>query len=187
LIQLSSDYVFDGRSTVPYREEDLPNPLSVYGASKLAGERAALQAPRALVVRTSWIFGVGGRNFVDTMAGLLSRAGDPLRVVRDQVGCPTYAPFLAEAILDLGELGVEGTLHYCNREPTSWYEFALAIREHLRAEREVVPAQTEEVPRPARRPAYSVLDVSRTEAVLGRRVEPWDQGLALYLAERQKG
>ncbi len=186
LLQISTDYIFNGRSQVPYREEDPPEPLSVYGASKLLGERFAAEAPRTLVVRTSWIFGEGGRNFVDTIAEHLSQPGDPLRVVDDQVGCPTYAPFLAEALLDLGECGAEGTLHYRNREPTSWYGFAQTIRERMRAAREVVPARTDEVPRPARRPAYSVLDVSRTEALLGRRVECWELGLARHLKERQE-
>lgn len=185
LIQLSSDYVFDGQAQLPYREEDPTGPLSVYGASKLAGEEAALRAPSSLVVRTSWIFGVGGRNFVDSLASRLREPGEPVPVVADQVGCPTYAPFLAEALLDLGESGAAGRVHYRNREPTSWYGLARAIASRIDVRRQPRSARTEEVPRPARRPAYSVLDVGRFEALAGRTVEAWEEGLDLHLQEIQ--
>jgi dTDP-4-dehydrorhamnose reductase len=181
LVQISTDYVFDGCSERPYREADPPRPLSVYGASKLLGERAALAAPSSLVVRTSWLFGPGGRNFVATMLAA-ARAGGELRVVDDQVGAPTYAPFLAAALLDLAERGVAGIVHYRNREPVSWYDYARAILSLWGLENDIRPVATTEFPRPARRPAYSVLEVSRFEALLARPVEPWRQGLIAYRA-----
>ncbi len=187
LIQLSTDYVFDGRGSAPYREEDPTAPLSVYGKSKLAGEARALALPRTLVVRTSWLFGPGGPNFVATIVGMIGRGERRLRVVEDQVGCPTYTPFLARAILDLARLPMDGVVHYRNREPVSWYAFADEIARLWASRVEVVPVSTREVPRPAPRPAYSVLDVARCEAALGRRVEPWGWGLVEYLAAIRAG
>jgi dTDP-4-dehydrorhamnose reductase len=194
LIHVSTDYVFDGRGAGPenrpYREDDPTAPLSVYGQSKLEGERLALQHPRAAVVRTSWLFGPGGPNFVATMVNLIERGQLPLRVVRDQEGCPTYTPFLARAILDLAPLAVNGIVHYRNRERTTWYDFAreIATLWASPAQRvDVVPVTTAEFPRPAPRPAYSVLDVQRFEEAVGRRVEPWIWGLAEYLARIRKG
>jgi dTDP-4-dehydrorhamnose reductase len=176
LVQVSTDYVFDGGGRAPYREESPVAPLQVYGRSKLEGERAALAWERALVVRTSWIFGAGAPSFVATMVGLLTRPA-PLRVVDDQVGSPTYAPFLARALRDLAEHGARGVVHYRNADAVSWHGFAVEIARRLAPGREVVPISTAEFPRPARRPAYSVLDVERFEAIAGRRVEPWRQGL----------
>jgi dTDP-4-dehydrorhamnose reductase len=175
LVQVSTDYVFDGESGLPYGEDAPTAPLSVYGESKLAGEREALVYPRSLVVRSSWLFGPGGPNFVTAMLRL---AGGPLRVVDDQVGCPTYTPFLARAIWDLAGHGTRGVIHYCNRDAVSWYGFA---REILGPHAEIEPVTTAEFPRPAPRPARSVLDVSRFERVAGRRVEPWTHGLGHYL------
>lgn len=186
LLHLSTDYVFDGAGAHPYREEDATGPRSVYGASKLAGEASALEAPGALVVRTSWVFGAGGPNFVDTIRALLEARRAPLRVVADQIGAPTYARFLARALLDLGESGAEGRVHYRNREPVSWFEFARAIVAALGLEVEVVPVATSEFPRPAPRPAYSVLAVERFEALAGRPVEPWRAGLADYLQPKER-
>jgi dTDP-4-dehydrorhamnose reductase len=190
LVHLSSDYVFAGDAARPYREGDPTGPRSVYGASKLAGERSALSAPGALVVRTSWVFGVGGANFVDSVAGRLRRGEGPLRVVTDQVGGPTYAPFLAKALADLGESGASGVVHYQNREPVSWFELARAIAVAIGAGADpdgdpatrIEPATSAEIVRPARRPAWSVLDVARFEALAGRQVERWQDGLVRHLA-----
>lgn len=182
LLHLSTDYVFDGAGAQPYREEDATGPRSVYGASKLAGEARALEAPGALVVRTSWVFGAGGPNFVDTIRRKLEEGAAPLRVVDDQVGAPTYAPFLARALADLGESGVGGIVHYQNREPVSWCGFARAIARGLGFDEGAIePASTAQVPRPAPRPAWSVLDVRRFERLAGRPVERWEDGLAEYL------
>jgi dTDP-4-dehydrorhamnose reductase len=181
LLHVSTDYVFDGTAREPYREDATVHPLSVYGQSKLAGEQEALAYDRALAVRTSWLFGPGGPNFVATMVRLIEEGKLPLRVVHDQEGCPTYTPYLAEALLDLMPLGLSGVVHYRNRERVSWCDFAEAIARLWSGAAEVVPVTTKEFPRPAPRPAYSVLDVSRFEQAVGRRVEAWEAGLAEYL------
>ncbi|HEX6899690.1 MAG TPA: dTDP-4-dehydrorhamnose reductase [Thermoanaerobaculia bacterium] len=187
LIHVSTDYVFDGTAREPYREDAPTGPLSAYGRGKLEGERRALAYDRSLVVRTSWLFGPGGPNFVAAMVGLIEAGRVPLRVVRDQEGCPTYTGFLARALLDLAALGATGIIHYRNREPTSWYAFAVEIARLWSGAVEVIPVTTEEFPRPARRPSWSVLDVTRFETVTGRRVEPWESGLAETLARLRKG
>jgi dTDP-4-dehydrorhamnose reductase len=186
LVHVSTDYVFDGAATEPYREDAPTAPLSAYGRSKLEGERRALDAEGALVVRASWLFGPGGPNFVATMVGLIEGGRVPLRVVDDQVGCPTYAPFLAAALLDLAAKGAAGVVHYRNREPVSWYAFAVAIARLWSGAVEVIPVTTAEFPRPARRPAYSVLDVARFESIAGRGVEPWEWGLVETLAHLRR-
>jgi dTDP-4-dehydrorhamnose reductase len=181
-IHLSTDYVFDGLAQRPYDETAEPAPLSAYGRTKRGGERHALASPRALLVRTSALFGAGGPNFVDSIAGRLRRRQGPLRVVDDQVTAPTYAPFLARALADLGESATTGIVHYRNREPVSWYEFARAVARELASDLEIVPVPTAEFPRPARRPPRSVLAVDKFEATCGRRVEPWAEGLERHLA-----
>ncbi len=181
LIHISTDYVFDGTAREPYGEDVATRPQSVYGESKLAGEVAALSYDQALVLRTCWLFGPDGPNFVATMRRLIRQGQLPLKVVDDQVGCPTYTGSLARAIWDLAPLGIGGILHYRDRDAVSWYGFAVEIARHLDPAAEVVPVATSEFPRPAPRPAYSVLDVGRFEAAVGRRVEPWSSGLASYL------
>jgi dTDP-4-dehydrorhamnose reductase len=188
LLHVSSDYVFDGRGREPYREDHETAPLSAYGRSKLAGEAAVLAHAGSTVVRTSWLFGPGGASFVATMLRLVAAGKVPLRVVDDQVGCPTFTPYLARALWDLAEMGAEtgaeagGVIHYRNREPVSWYGFACEIvSSWVAGGVEVVPVATEEFPRPAPRPAYSVLDVARFESLTGRPVESWRAGLGLFL------
>jgi dTDP-4-dehydrorhamnose reductase len=182
LIHLSTDYVFDGTAREPYPEEHPTAPRSAYGRSKRVGEQRALAVPGSLVVRTSWIFGPGGPNFVDTIRRKLEEGTAPLQVVDDQIGAPTYAPFLARALADLGESGAGGIVHYRNREPVSWFGFARAIARGLGHDPAAIePATTAEVPRPAPRPAWSVLDVRRFERLAGRPVERWEDGLAAYL------
>jgi dTDP-4-dehydrorhamnose reductase len=186
LLQVSTDYVFDGAAERPYAEGDATAPPSAYGRSKLAGERLALAARRSLVVRTSWLFGAGGPNFVTAILRQIDRGTRQLRVVADQVGAPTYTPFLARALLDLAPLAATGIVHYRNREPVSWYSFAAAIARWWPGAAgavEVVPVTTAEMPRPAPRPAYSVLAVERCEALLGRPVESWEWGLAQFLSQ----
>jgi dTDP-4-dehydrorhamnose reductase len=187
LVHVSTDYVFAGSSRDPYKEDAPTGPLSVYGKSKLEGEKRVLEYDRALVVRTSWLFGPGGPNFVATMVGLIEAGKVPLRVVDDQVGGPTYTPFLAKALVDLAGLGATGVLHYQNREPVSWYAFATEIARQWGGEVEVQPVTTAEFPRPAPRPAWSVLDVARFEEIAGRPVEPWDRGLTDLLARMRTG
>jgi dTDP-4-dehydrorhamnose reductase len=182
LVHVSTDYVFDGRGSEPYREDSRVAPLSVYGRSKLEGERRALEYDRSLVVRTSWLFGPGGPSFVATMVNLIEAGRLPLRVVSDQQGAPTYTRFLARALLDLAGREAAGIVHYQNREPVSWYAFAVAIARLWSGAAEVIPVTTAEFPRPAPRPAWSVLDVGRFEHLAGRRVEPWEWGLVETLA-----
>lgn len=197
LLHVSTDYVFDGAGEEPYRVDDPTAPISGYGRSKLAGEEAVLEhaheAGGAAVVRTSWLFGPDGPkegpNFVKTMLRLIEEGRTPLRVVDDQVGAPTYTPYLAGALWDLAEIGartgmgadVTGVFHYQNREVVSWCAFAREIVRGWSPGVEVVPVTTDEFPRPAPRPAYSVLDVSRFEALTRRPVESWRNGLGIYL------
>jgi dTDP-4-dehydrorhamnose reductase len=195
LVHVSTDYVFGGEPRqAPYHEDDAVGPRSVYGRSKRLGEERALAYGRALVVRTSWLFGPGGPNFVAAIAGQIDRGTSPLRVVADQLGGPTYTPFLARALVELAPLADTGIVQYRNREPVSWYSFAVAIARWWAGPHgtvEVVPVTTAAFPRPAPRPAYSVLGVERCEALLGRQVESWEWGLSEYLSflreSRRKG
>jgi len=181
LLHLSTDYVFDGEAREPYPEEAPTAPRSAYGRSKLAGEVAVAGYESALIVRVSWLFGPGGPSFPATMLRLIRQGQRTLKVVEDQVGGPTYTPFLARALCDLAVTGETGRLHYQNREPVSWYGFTREIVRLWDPAVEVLPVTTAAFPRPAPRPAYSVLDVRRCEAILGRRVEPWCAGLAEFL------
>lgn len=181
LVHLSTDYVFDGRAETPYPEEHPTAPQSVYGASKLAGEERALSYEQALVVRTSWIFGEGGANFVDTIAGRIRAGQRQFQVVSDQLGAPTWAPFLARAVADLGECAATGLMHYQNRPAVTWFDFAREIARRLDTGVSVEPIPTSEAPRPAPRPAYSVLAIDQFEKWAGRPVESWHEGLATHL------
>jgi dTDP-4-dehydrorhamnose reductase len=178
VVQPSTDYVFDGEKREPYIESDPTGPRSAYGRSKLAGEWTVAEAnPRHAIVRTSWLFGLHGKNFVDTML----RLDGPLKVVDDQVGCPTYTGHLAEALVDLAGRRITGIVHVAGGGECSWYEFAVEI--FRRAERDVgvAPCTTEEYPRPAPRPRYSVLRSARHEAPA---LPDWRDGLEEYLMER---
>jgi dTDP-4-dehydrorhamnose reductase len=178
VIYVSTDYVFDGGKSAPYVESDPTGPLQEYGHSKLEGERATLDAnPRALVVRSSWLFGAGGSNFVETMLRL-GRERAELRVVDDQVGCPTFTRHLAEAIVALAGRDERGVLHIAGGGSCSWFEFARAILEH--ADADVRPCATEDFPRPARRPANSVLVSERGAPELPH----WREGLDAYSGVR---
>jgi dTDP-4-dehydrorhamnose reductase len=180
IVHPSTDYVFDGEKREPYVESDPTGPRSAYGRSKLAGEEAVAANPRHFIVRTSWLFGSGGRNFVDTMLGLAGEH-DELRVVDDQVGCPTYVGHLARALVQLAESGAYGIHHVAGAGACSWFEFAREIFRRAEVEVRVVPCTSDEFPRPAPRPAYSVLGTERANAI---RLPDWHDGLAAYLAER---
>ncbi len=185
LIHLSTDYVFDGTSPVPYREEASPHPLNVYGGSKLQGERAVQEAgENHLILRTAWLYGRHGKNFVDTILRLASKQ-EELRVVNDQKGSPTFARDLSGAIAQLLEKDLRGVIHVSNSGACTWYEFAekiLALNPPLHGRVRILPISSSELKRPARRPAFSVLDCSRFEQVTGRRMRNWEEGLKEYLS-----
>ncbi len=181
MVQLSTDYVFDGRATSLYGEDDPPNPLSAYGRTKLAGELAAARAERHLIVRTAWLFGEGN-NFVGAIRRQLEAGVRTLRVVADQTGCPTYAGDLAEAVLRLIEARARGVLHVVNSGSATWCEFAREIVRQLNCTATVEPISTLEAARPAPRPAYSVLDASRAASLLGSPLPHWTDALSRFLA-----
>jgi dTDP-4-dehydrorhamnose reductase len=183
-VQLSTDFVFDGAKRSPYDIHDATNPLSAYGRSKLLGERAATHAEKHLVLRTSWLFGTHGHNFVEAIRNQINKGTNPLRVVDDQRGCPTYTPHLAHAIIRLASLGATGIAHYTDHEACTWFDFAKAIAEELRSDVRVIPVSTKEVPRPATRPPYSVLSTERYERATGVKPESWREGLRDYLSSR---
>ena len=191
LIHISTDYVFDGQSPHPYAPGDEPRPLGVYGQSKLEGERAVLQAPglQSAVVRTSWVYASHGRNFLQSMLRLM-RAHGAVRVVADQVGAPTAARSLAEALWVLGQQpALSGLMHWTDAGVASWYDFAVAIAEDaaqrglLPTDVAVTPIATADYPTPARRPAYSLLDKGATVAALGLSPWHWRQRLRQVLDE----
>lgn len=176
LVYPSTDYVFDGTATVPYRPDSPTSPLGAYGRSKLAGEAAAREAGDHLIVRTSWLYGTGGKNFVSTIVER-ARQGTPLRVVDDQRGSPTWTGTLARVLaLLLEREAPAGIYHAANRGETTWYGLALEALRLSGIAAEVTPVTTAEFPRPAARPAYSVLDCSGTEAVVGE-IAGWREAL----------
>lgn len=179
-VHVSSDYVFDGSKREPYVESEPVGPLSKYGGSKLAGEHAVAEAApdRHTVVRSSWLFGTGGPCFPATIARLAAER-DELSVVDDQVGCPTYTGHLAGALLTLGVERPVGVVHVAAGGQCSWYEFAKEIVDASGLSCDVRPARTEDMARPAPRPAYSVL---RSERAGTPRLPEWREGLAAYLA-----
>lgn len=186
LLHISTDYVFDGREGRAWREDDAPRPLSAYGRSKLAGERAAARAARHLIVRTAWLFGEGW-NFVEAIRAQLAAGTRELAVVSDQVGSPTYAADLALALCELLEAGARGVVHAVNDGVTSWYGFACEIVRLLAVEARVRPIATGELNRPAPRPANSALDTTRLRGLLGHPLPPWQDALRRYLAAAGRG
>jgi dTDP-4-dehydrorhamnose reductase len=182
VVYVSSDYVFDGAKGAPYVESDQPAPLSAYGRTKLAGEEATVAAnKRHFVVRSAWLFGIGGPNFVETMLRLAG-SGNEVLVVRDQIGAPTYTWHLAYGIVRLIE-GLEfGIHHMAAAGQCSWYDFAREIFEQAKVECKVLSITTEEFGRPAPRPPFSALTSQREHAI---RLPSWQDGLAGYLAQRQ--
>ena len=183
LVQISTDYIFDGGKGTPYGEDDAPGPLSVYGESKLAGEMNAAFCPEYLIVRTQWLFGLHGRNFVETMMQLGSEK-DELTVVDDQTGSPTWTVDLARAVIALIDGGCRGIYHAANSEYCSWNGFAKAIFEEAGLQVSVRAMTTAELNRPARRPLYSTLDCSKLTGDTGLRLQSWRNALRAYLKVR---
>ncbi len=182
LVYMSTDFVFDGAARRPYRECDAPRPLCVYGTSKLAGEQYVRHlVAKHMVVRTAWLFGARGRSFVRSILET-ARRGGRLRVVKDQVGSPTYSRHLAAALVRLVETGLWGTYHVTNSGSASWWAFAVEILRYARlGGRPVDQITARQLGRPARRPPYSVLDLSALEATIGDRMPHWRDALREFL------
>lgn len=179
IVHVSSDYVFSGDAGRPYTEDDAPLPLSRYGITKLIGEELVKNAnPRHFVVRTAWLFHAEGKNFPRRILELAARG--PVRVVTDQTGSPTYAPHLAEGLLELIEGAAYGTYHMAGQGGASWFELTRGLFREMGIAVEVVPVTTAEFPRPARRPAYSVLTTIREPRIL---LPPWEDGVAAFARE----
>jgi len=184
-VYISTDYVFDGKANAPYRENDPTDPQSVYGKSKLAGEQWVQSlSSRYFIVRTSWVYGKHGSNFVKTMLRLAEER-DRLKVVSDQVGSPTYTLDLAQFLLELVQTDHYGIFHASNTGACSWYEFAKAIFEERGMIVQVEPCTTDEFPRPAPRPAYSVLDHGAIRAHGLKSLRPWRAALSNFLLQNQ--
>jgi dTDP-4-dehydrorhamnose reductase len=183
LVFLSSDYVFDGEKRTPHETEDSRNPINVYGRSKAEAETMLLEIiPECCIVRTSWLFGLGGKCFPDTMLRL-AKTQPELRVVDDQRGCPTYTLDLANAIAALTRQQASGIVHVTNSGSCSWFEFARSILATRSPQTKVIPVSTAEFPRPAKRPAYSVLS-SLSLREFGIELSDWQDALTRYLQQR---
>jgi len=179
LIHISTDYVFDGNSGKPLKEEDATIPINIYGASKLKGEKLAMQNNNdSMIIRTAWLYSTFGNNFVKTMIRLM-REKESINVVSDQIGSPTYAADLAKVIMQIisSSKFVAGIYHYSNEGQVSWYEFAVAIRELINSKCQVNPIPASQYPTPAKRPQYSLLDKTKIKAVYGIEIPDWKSSL----------
>ena len=186
-IHISTDYVFDGTATTPYKEIFPPHPVNAYGASKLEGETQALQFnPESIIIRTSWVYSEFGKNFVRTMVKLMKEK-EEINVVNDQIGSPTYAADLAEAIMEIinnqqSTINTQGIFHFSNEGVISWYDFALAIKELAGSNCRINPIPTSQYPTPAKRPAYSVLDTKKIQETFGIQLKDWRESLRICLS-----
>jgi len=181
LVQMSTDYIFDGSKSGPYQEDDPPNPINAYGLSKLLGEfsvRVTLE--QHYIVRTSWLHGIHGKSFPRTML-TLAQSGKPLRVVNDQVGAPTYTIHLAKALVAIIAKPCYGTYHAVNQGCCSWYEFAGEVFRATGLTPDLTPIPTSEYRTPAPRPQNSLLDTSRLARVCGHQLPTWQQGVAEFV------
>ncbi|MFI5153173.1 MAG: dTDP-4-dehydrorhamnose reductase [Chitinophagales bacterium] len=180
LIHLSTDYVLDGRSTRPIAENEVPSPVNQYGASKLLGEELAAKSnPGTIIIRTSWVYSEFGQNFVKTMIRLMGQR-DLINVVNDQIGSPTWAADLAEAIMKIILSGkfIPGIYHFSNSGEISWFDFALAIRDQIGSKCRISPITSEEYPTAAKRPAYSLLDKKKIMETYDIKISDWKKSLA---------
>jgi dTDP-4-dehydrorhamnose reductase len=182
MVTFGTDYIFDGASSRPYREEDPAKPLSVYGKTKWAAEQALREeGGDHLLVRTQWLFGPAGKNFIHTILEK-TRQGETLRVASDQVGCPTYSRDLAVAVRNLLGAGARGTVHFSSEGETSWFGLARHVLERSGLPAALLsPARTRELPYPAPRPAYGVLSKEKYRAITGASPRPWEEAVGEYL------
>jgi len=179
LIHISTDFVFDGSSSIPFTEEDKTNPVSVYGKTKLAGEKAVLKhGSEVIIIRTSWLYSSFGNNFVKTMIGLTKKRNS-IGIVFDQLGTPTYARDLAEAVLNIinSQDFLTGVYHYSNEGVASWYDFTKAIVEIAGIKCSIDPIETYQYPTPAKRPAYSILNKAKIKKVYNMDIPYWKTSL----------
>lgn len=191
LIHLSTDYVFEGRATTPYRETDPVHPIGAYGKSKEAGEDAVrLRLEQHLIIRTSWVYGTYGRNFVKTILRL-GQEKETLKIVNDQYGCPTYTGDLADALLVMArkiqadDFREWGTYHCCGSSVTTWFKFASLLLDLAKGKmplkiKNIIPVSTAEFPTPARRPSYSVLDCAKIDKIFGIRLPTLEKSLLSF-------
>lgn len=189
LLHISTDYVFDGKKRSPYLEGDSANPVNFYGSSKWEGEKRLLEAmPSACIVRTSWVFGKGGKSFISSLIEMMRREKS-VRAVTDQQGRLTYSKDLAEALLEL--ISCKGVFHFANTSPSSRFEIAEEVMAALKkrgekiACREILPARAKEFKTVAKRPSYSVLETQKVEGVLKARPRPWQEALEEYLDDEK--
>ena len=181
-VHISTDYVFDGKKTVPYKENDPTNPMSVYGTTKLLGERAVFENnPSSLIIRAQWLYGKGGENFITKVVKIAQQSGT-LRVVNDQRGSPTYTKDLAEPLIDLIEKGKSGIYHLANSGSCTWFDFAREIFTLLKMDVSITPISSAELERKAPRPSYSVFDMWKFQKDTGLKMRPWQEALREYLA-----
>ncbi|MEO6220393.1 MAG: dTDP-4-dehydrorhamnose reductase [Ginsengibacter sp.] len=181
LIHISTDYVFNGSASVPYKEDDAIDPINTYGASKLKGEELALNNnPLVIIIRSSWVYSSCGNNFVKTMVRLMNEK-ESINVVNDQYGCPTYAADLAEVIMKVIDQSkadsLSGIVNYCNEGIINWHQFALAIKEIIKSNCIVNPIPSSAYITPAKRPGYSVLDTTKIRGLLGVDIPLWKDSL----------
>ncbi len=178
MIHISTDYVFDGNSNRPYKEDDRPSPINVYGKSKLAGEQRVLSIhPEATIIRTSWVYSPFGHNFVKTMMRL-QKEKDLLNVVNDQYGCPTYAADLAELlVLMIREKNHPGIFHFTNQGVITWFDLAAEIKQLIASRCAILPVASSSYPTKAARPAYSALDSTLITSTYGFHLKNWEESL----------
>jgi len=183
-LTFSTDYVFEGEGDTPYLEDDPVGPACAYGRSKLVGEKRLEElGGRWAILRTQWLYGAGGKNFIDTISDL-ARGKESLKVVEDQVGAPTWVEDLSEIIVNLMEAGAEGIYHAANSKYASWYEVATYIVSQFGLRCSIHPCSSDEFPRPAKRPHNSRLNLDKITNLLGHRPRPWQEALKEYLLSK---
>ena len=186
LVHVSSDYVFNGKRTTPYLPNDPTQPQSAYGRSKLLGEeQLKTHGDKWAMVRTSWMFGPKGKNFIKTILSL-AKTNSKLNVVNDQTGCPTYTTDLSKCLISIGLEQIEGTYHFCNGPQCTWFDLAKKAIELSGLDCVIEPCSSEQYPRPAKRPTYSVLDCHSTFDRLGWRSRSWSETLKEYIEKSKE-